>query len=71
MLRGPVWMFVEKFGRDVFIDAEHPLAVAQRAANDAAGPDNASAPTTDTPSASAPAVTVSPDAPRAKRSRKS
>lgn len=34
----PVWLYVAKFGREVLIDADHPLAVAQRDALGAALP---------------------------------
>lgn len=26
-----VWLFIDKFGREVFINDDHPLAIAQRA----------------------------------------
>jgi hypothetical protein len=45
-------MFIDKFHGEVMIDADHPLAVAQRAKN-AAVP-------TDTPKAIAPAVQETP-----------
>lgn len=71
-----VWMHIDKFGHEVLIEPDHPLAVAQRASNQAneakavsevpAVPDipvvetTAAAPTTDTQPGVSPAVTVRP-----------
>lgn len=64
-------MHIEKFGRTVLIDSDHPLALAQRAshANPASNAAHHSAVTTDTHSASAPAVLMTPES-RPLRKRK-
>jgi hypothetical protein len=64
------WMHIEKFGREVLIDVDHPLAVAQLAVPDSTTTNavpavptaTPSTLTTDTPSASAPAVSVTLEA---------
>lgn len=70
-----VWMFVEKFDREVLIDEDHPLAIAQRGdtpdleASVGAVPTVpvTSAITTDTQSGASPAVTVTADGSRARK----
>ena len=64
-----VRMFVQKFGREVVIDEDHPLAVAQRARNAAAPADTPAGPVPAAPDVPAPGALRDAPPPR-KRGRR-